>query len=415
MSDNRNNEIPKWLKELQENSWEVELLISGGAIFALIQADSSLLEFHNSLHTTNFFPGMNIFMIIMMIAIKTLTIGFIFHLLLRALWLSFICINYVFPGGIKVEKLKFQKPYKINTSGSTDLYEQIIKVDRASGLVIYFSILSSIVFIGFSTMITVLFGFDKILLLTGIDWLEYIGLVFPYITAIYYFDFLFFGILRKIPYLTYLTFPLFKVCDWISLRFVFERSLRILNTNLSKIKIILGTIIFFSISLLLTLTSVQKRMRWPNTFDQRQYRWALTPTNNDFQYQYKNYRDQYSLGTIQSDIIKENYIRLFIRYKVHHDELIDKLNTNERYFSNQIEVGIDDSIVTEVDWYSSWQKENENMGVVANIPIHNLNNGKHQLKLRSIFHIDSSGNPEWTYIPFWKDVIINSKNKVINK
>ena len=30
------DETPSWLKNLQENSWELELLISGGAIFTLI-------------------------------------------------------------------------------------------------------------------------------------------------------------------------------------------------------------------------------------------------------------------------------------------------------------------------------------------------------------------------------------------
>ena len=41
---NKNEQVPQWLKELQENSWEVELLISGGAISALIQADIALLD-----------------------------------------------------------------------------------------------------------------------------------------------------------------------------------------------------------------------------------------------------------------------------------------------------------------------------------------------------------------------------------
>ena len=34
---NSNHQIPKWLKQIMENSWELELLISGGAIFSLFQ------------------------------------------------------------------------------------------------------------------------------------------------------------------------------------------------------------------------------------------------------------------------------------------------------------------------------------------------------------------------------------------
>ena len=172
-----------------------------------------------------------------MIGIKTLTLGFILHLVLRAIWLSFICINYVFPRGIQFDKLKLKKPYKVTSSDNADLYEQIIKVDKASGLIIFFSILSTIVFIGFAIMVAVFLGFERVLFwLTESDWTYYLIFPLPYVAAIYYLDFLFFGILRKIPLLTYLTFPVFKLLDWVSLRFVFERSLR-RNCQLIQISI----------------------------------------------------------------------------------------------------------------------------------------------------------------------------------
>lgn len=406
MPSKNENRMPQWLKELQENSWEVELLISGGAIFALIQADIALLDLYWTLKTTSVFPGMNIIMLILMIALKTLTLGFVFHLLLRAIWLSFICINYVFPSGIKFEKLKLQKPYKVNTSKNPDLHEQIIKVDRASGLVVYFSILSTIVFIGFTTLFAVFLGFGKLtVLLTGADWFEHIIIPFGYLAGIYYVDFISFGILRKIPLLSYLTFPLFKLFDWLTLRFLYERSLRILITNLSKIKLVLGTISFIFLSLAITINSVYKVMHWPNAYDQRKYRNALTPNNDRRAYHYTYYRDQNKFGIIQSDIIKENYLRLFIPYRQHDDLLIDKLEDKDQYFSNQLEVAIDDSVLTDIEWFSAWQKENKNMGIVANVPIHKLVNGRHDLRLRSIFYVGSSGNPKWKNIPFWKDVM----------
>jgi len=37
--------IPKWLRRLQENSWEMELLISGGAIFSLFQLSDLYVDF----------------------------------------------------------------------------------------------------------------------------------------------------------------------------------------------------------------------------------------------------------------------------------------------------------------------------------------------------------------------------------
>ena len=35
--ENQEHKIPSWLQKIQDNSSELELLISGGAIYALIQ------------------------------------------------------------------------------------------------------------------------------------------------------------------------------------------------------------------------------------------------------------------------------------------------------------------------------------------------------------------------------------------
>ena len=305
------------------------------------------------------------------------------------------------------DKLKLKTPYKAPSTDDSDLYKQILQVDRASGLIIFFSILTTIVFIGFTLLVAIAVCFEKGLYwLTQADWTYYLIESLPYITAIYYLDFLFFGILRKIPFLTYLTFPVFKLLDWISLRFVFEKSLRILNTNMSKTSMVLGTVIFFITSILLTASSVQRNMGWPNMYDQRKYREALAPDNDRRAYYYAWYRDQYEWGLIQSDIIKENYLRVYIKYDVHLDTEIEKLDSADQYLSNIGEVGIDDSVLTDIEWFSAWQKENENMGIVANIPIHNLKNGRHTLKFRYVSSTDSIGKPTWKHqIPFWKDVM----------
>jgi hypothetical protein len=157
-------------------------------------------------------------------------------------------------------------------------------------------------------------------------------------------------------------------------------------------------------------------MKWPNIFDQRKYRWQLTPENDKRAYNYSYYRDQYKWGVIQSDIIKENYLKVYGKYNVHDDVEIEKLDSADQYLSNILEVGIDDSVLTDIEWFSAWQKENENMGIVANIPIHNLKNGRHTLQVRYVSSIDSAEKHIWKHqIPFWKDVISNSNNKVINK
>jgi len=52
---------PKWIRELQETSWNLEFLISGGAIFSLVQASSFFAELVQSLKITAWLPGTDFF------------------------------------------------------------------------------------------------------------------------------------------------------------------------------------------------------------------------------------------------------------------------------------------------------------------------------------------------------------------
>lgn len=92
-----NRNIPQWLKNVQENSWEIELLISGGAIFALFQLSDVFIDFYNTGSILGLGINLHFFLVTGIYALKTLTIGFITHLMFRSFWLALICINYVFP------------------------------------------------------------------------------------------------------------------------------------------------------------------------------------------------------------------------------------------------------------------------------------------------------------------------------
>jgi len=91
------NPVPKWLQNLQDNSWEIELLISGGAVFTLLQFPDIFVNFIRTMRITSSIPGWVIYLILGMGCIKILTNGFILHLLLRSFWLAMVCINYIFP------------------------------------------------------------------------------------------------------------------------------------------------------------------------------------------------------------------------------------------------------------------------------------------------------------------------------
>src|SRR5687767_1705820 len=97
--------IPNWLREIEENSWNLELLISGGAIFSLLQLPDLFIEFIFTLRFTNHLPGTGLFIVMGMFGIRLLTVGFILHLLMRAYWLALVCINYANKNGIRLHRI----------------------------------------------------------------------------------------------------------------------------------------------------------------------------------------------------------------------------------------------------------------------------------------------------------------------
>ena len=228
------SQIPKWLKSIQENSWELELLISGGAIFSLFQFGDLYIDWRTNLKMYTALPGTNFLFLIGLIGIKILTLGFSLHLLTRAYWLALVCINYVFPNGIKTEKINWKKPYKVKHSSNENLKELITRVDKYCGTIVFTSIISVFALAGFMLLFIAMFSimilfeesFPRELVMT-------LWLIF---TLLYIIDFVTFGTFRKIPVISYLTFPFFKLFDFITLRIHYQPALFMFNTNIKKVR-----------------------------------------------------------------------------------------------------------------------------------------------------------------------------------
>ena len=65
--------VPNWLKTLQENSWELELLISGGAVFTLVQAPDLFQDRIMKINSIYNLAGISVIFIIGIFSIKVLT------------------------------------------------------------------------------------------------------------------------------------------------------------------------------------------------------------------------------------------------------------------------------------------------------------------------------------------------------
>jgi hypothetical protein len=320
--------------------------------------------------------------------------------MMRAYWLGLLCINYVYRSGIQKEKIQWKKPYQYTVEQGDDLYDSIIRVDRWCGVIMYLSIISTVIVIGLIAAIFIMLTVPSTLI--GNDSL--IQPLFKLVmvcVSIYLVDLLTFSFLRKVPVLSYLLYPLFRLLDIVTLRFLYQKSLWLFNTNISKTSFAIGFGAVLLLAWFFTYISIYRVMLWPNLVDARDYRFQMAPEQN--WWNYATYRDEnekeggkLTAPSIQSDIINENYLKVHLPYYIDADKYIKlgKLNT----LSELAEVQIDDSLYTKVEWYNAWARNIDQLGIRANIPIHHLQPGKHMLIIRNRFEHDMI-----QHIPFWKE------------
>ncbi|MBI3134307.1 MAG: hypothetical protein HYZ14_06475 [Bacteroidetes bacterium] len=411
MQNTTENKIPDWLKNLQENSWELELLVSGGAIFTLLQLSDLYIEWINTLLITSFIPGIRIIEFAGMVGIKILTIGFILHLILRAFWLGLVCINYVFPGGINGSRLKQQKPFA-GKHVAGDLKDQIMRIDSHCGMLMFTSIISAVAITGISFLFAILIGTVILLeISTTGSVLEFTGTALILFFILYILDLLLMGVFRKIPLLSYVFFPVFKLYDYLSFRSYYQRPLNLFSSNVRRLRFFSGALLFSLVTIISSYMALYRTMHWPNLFDGRAYKWQLA--DGDYM-AYSFYRDQNSehnrsRASIQSKIVQSNFLDVFVLYERRFDDLISQTPTPDslRTFADITGIQIDDSCYQQVTWNPYWNEEITNIGINTVIDISHLTNGEHLLRIYTDnTRINSSPNQESfeVRIPFWKDV-----------
>lgn len=121
-------------------TWEIELLISGASVFALMQfpgwINSHFLSIQLALANSQLSGLINPLFIYVKGAAYALIITLVIHIVLRAYWVSLIGVHSIFPQGLDHEKLKIgpiQKRVMEENNGSMD--DVIERADNRSTLV----------------------------------------------------------------------------------------------------------------------------------------------------------------------------------------------------------------------------------------------------------------------------------------
>lgn len=408
MSDSK-RQIPEWLQRLQENSWELELLISGGAIFTLFQADDLLLGWRASLRIFTGLPGTDVLFFGVMLTTKILTLGFVLHLLSRAYWLCLVCINFVFPQGIRAEAIRWVKPFSAGHESGDNLKQLIEEVDRFCGMVIFTSIMSVMVLAGWLLLFVLGVGVGSWLTTAMSLNYDFWWTVWFVGFGLYVVDLLTMGMLRRIPYLSYGLWPLFGLFDAVTLRRHYQPALFLFNTNVKKGRFLIGVSSFVVVAVLFAWGSVQKAFHWPSFYDQREHRFNMS---SEPYASFAFYRDAHKPdGNYRTFIDKKvqegNVMEYFLTYEKWMDEVINQVEGLDpnNMLAGIMHIEIDGIPMTNLVWHPAsvgiYQK-----GIMCMIPIEDFGNGRHILRVTNVAEIavEHEDAPRMDLeIPFWID------------
>ena len=208
MAKDHKKSFVKWLEILQQESWQLELLISGFAIFLLAGAYDQLDSFEYQIYLlttgSSYFGTLILPFQILLGAWYVLIINLILHVLLRGLWISTIGIRYV-SGEIEFDILNFSPKFDRFLKKRIVSFDAYIeKLEQLCSIVFGFTFLIIFILISMG-----LFVVGIVFLALTIDMIEgnfhngWLALVIPVLILylfgglLYFIDFITLGWIKK--------------------------------------------------------------------------------------------------------------------------------------------------------------------------------------------------------------------------
>ncbi|MEM8526239.1 MAG: hypothetical protein AAGG68_16480 [Bacteroidota bacterium] len=448
---NTKHNISDWLDKLQQESWNLELLISGFSIFLLVQAQGQFgaVATYVDVHF-NFEPqirGMFItFWGIIILSCYALIFSLIFHILIRGFWIGTIGLRSVQPK-VDYQRLRYAPAFEQGLQAKlSSLDRMLIRLDQISSAVFSFAFLLVFMlislaawFIGLSLAIGL---FDPVL-----EWLgdkstlakviKIIALVFVFIylfmSLIYALDTLFVGIIKKWKRTSRIYKWIYELLTRTTLS-IFYRSIYyhlvsyigVWSSRFLFNFFILGMVLF-------PFFRYEHEIFYPD----------FGTKNKTYTYYYDDMRPEEEIiwdASIPSSVIKENSLPLFIRYSPKRNETLlhicdykpskkqglisgiyigkEGVNLNDprkeeaspdsllNCLSSIYEVRIDDSLFQDIRYYYMAHFNQEELGIYTVLDIKDFSRGHHSL---SVDYKDWQEEKDtvlmknWVSIPFWKE------------
>ncbi|HCX21514.1 MAG: hypothetical protein CMB80_13420 [Flammeovirgaceae bacterium] len=427
MSESKHEfEKPAWLNELQQKSWEPEILLSGIVLYGMFQIPDlldSFLEFGND----NLFGSttdLDNFVSSIKVALYWLIGTLILHLISRGIWVGMVGLSYTFPNGINRDRLKMSGKFT-NTIDKIPAFEQIIvNLEKISSALFSIAFMLFMIMIGAYLFLLILLiipilslsfvmGFDDGSAEGFIDTYAIIILVIGTVALI---DFVTLGLLKRFKWISIVYYPLYRLVSAITLSRFYRPVYYALISNYSKWKIGGFLIVFVFTSFLGVAMSQQGPI--PGDGFTMMELWNNSRSSTSFSGHYQDQNSEFHSvqAQIQSDIISENTIRLFVVLKAHREDSIKKFCNYDSLISNSelstslvqlncvssfYSVLLDDSLAIDTPWRFHYNQATDQRGILTYIDVTDLPRGMHSITVNGPKEMFAYSFAE---IPFYREI-----------
>lgn len=418
-NDYNSPSFKKLLDSLQQQSWELELIISGFAIFGLFTAYEPLrIETVNAENQQQIYRF--VVYLILQISCSILLFNLLLHVILRGLWIGSLGLRYV-SGDIEFEKLRYSERF------TKYLQKRIVSFDRyIANLENYCSVLFAISFllifyvlamtmIILSIVLVANFVIESDYLPEGLSSILGVVLIIFIITGmtLTFIDFLTQGWLKRKKWISRIYFPIYWVFSFLTLSFLYGPLVyNFLDNRFGRRLILLLVPIYIAILMITSLeyrnsNYLEKDEQSSSTFANKENYADMLVEDGDFPGQV----------VIPSKVINKPFLKVFVPFSENLENRIFAYNDSLRPENDRR--GLSSSMKITTNWSdqitSARQKDsirkmylrtfnethafridsldmdedfilttgiNNILGFETYLKISNLNEGKHLLRLR---------------------------------
>ncbi|MEQ8238226.1 MAG: hypothetical protein RIA69_03395 [Cyclobacteriaceae bacterium] len=420
-----------WLTELQQKSWEPEILLSGIVLYGLFQIpailDALLLYGKDNLFGDT--TDLDNLISSLKVALYWLTCGLILHLISRGIWVGMVGLSFTFPNGMNKERLKVTGKFEQQLDKIPSIEQIIINLEKVSSALFSVSFMLFMIMMGAYLFILILlvipiFGVEQLL---GID---AFGKTAENVISIYavtilsigglsLVDFVTLGFFRRFKWVSKLYYPLYWLVSSITLSRFYRPIYYTIISNYGKWKIGLF-LIFFAVTSVFGVGGLQDGVFPGESLTQLEF-WNNSRRSTSFSGHYDDQIDDFHSvqAQIQSDIISGNTLRLFVVLKVSREDSIrkycnyDSLISQTKMISSEIEhhcasafyhVYLNDSLISDQKWLFKYKQRTEQRGLISYIDVSDLPQGMHSIRVRGPKEMYKFNFSE---IPFYREISQN--------